>query len=194
MGYRDLENFNLALLAKQGWQLIQNPNSMMARLLKEKYYLDESFIEVGLGNKPSYVWRSVWNAKKLIREGMMWWVDDGSSIKIWKKQWVPMPSTYSIQSLVRLLNLDATVNQFIDEATRWWNIPLVQEVVTRDEAKMVYSIPICPSHQQDRRLWIGTKNAEFSVNSAYHLAKATSEAKQGSCSDYTLRSKQWDAI
>jgi hypothetical protein len=27
LGYRDLESFNMALLAKQGWCLIQNPNS-----------------------------------------------------------------------------------------------------------------------------------------------------------------------
>jgi hypothetical protein len=27
LGYRDLESFNMALLAKQGWRLIQNPNS-----------------------------------------------------------------------------------------------------------------------------------------------------------------------
>ncbi|XP_059429145.1 uncharacterized protein LOC132162954 [Corylus avellana] len=105
-----------------------------------------------------------------------------------------MPSTYSTQSPVRLLDLDANVNQFIDEATRWWNIPLIQKVLTRDEAVMVCSIPICPGCQQDRRVWIGMNNGDFSVKSAYHLAKTVSEAKQGSYSDYTLRSKQWNAI
>ena len=29
LGYRDLECFNLTLLAKQGWRLIQHPNSLV---------------------------------------------------------------------------------------------------------------------------------------------------------------------
>jgi hypothetical protein len=38
MEYKELESFNMALLDKQGWRLLQNPNSMVARVLKEKYY------------------------------------------------------------------------------------------------------------------------------------------------------------
>jgi hypothetical protein len=39
MGFRDLEIFNLAFLAKQGWWLVQQPNSLIARILKAKYIL-----------------------------------------------------------------------------------------------------------------------------------------------------------
>jgi hypothetical protein len=34
LGFRDLECFNTAMLAKQGWRLIKNPNSLVARILK----------------------------------------------------------------------------------------------------------------------------------------------------------------
>ncbi|GAU40964.1 hypothetical protein TSUD_187210 [Trifolium subterraneum] len=38
MGFRDLRAFNEALLAKQGWRLITQPTSLVAQVLKAKYY------------------------------------------------------------------------------------------------------------------------------------------------------------
>ena len=70
MGFRDLECFNLALLAKQGWRFIQNPNSLVARVFKEKYFRNDSFLTSDLGRRPSYAWRSVWTAKNLFKEGI----------------------------------------------------------------------------------------------------------------------------
>jgi hypothetical protein len=34
LGFREIRIFNLAMLAKQGWRLIQNPDSLFAQVLK----------------------------------------------------------------------------------------------------------------------------------------------------------------
>ena len=83
LGYKDLECFNQAFLAKQGWQLIQFPDSLVAQVMKAKYYPQGDFMASSLGGHPSYAWRSVWGAKKLLQEGMRWIVGNGQSIKIW---------------------------------------------------------------------------------------------------------------
>jgi hypothetical protein len=38
MGFRDMPLFNQAMLGKQGWRLIMNPDSLIAKVLKGKYF------------------------------------------------------------------------------------------------------------------------------------------------------------
>lgn len=38
MGFYDLRAFNLALLAKHAWKIVQNPRSLLARIYKGRYY------------------------------------------------------------------------------------------------------------------------------------------------------------
>lgn len=53
LGFRSLYEFNLALLAKQGWRLIQNPSSLASRLLKAKYFQHNTFWTAHLGTSSS---------------------------------------------------------------------------------------------------------------------------------------------
>ena len=45
MGFRDLKLFNLAMLGKQGWRLIEDPNLLCARVLEGRYYLPDGCME-----------------------------------------------------------------------------------------------------------------------------------------------------
>lgn len=81
MGLRDVEGFNKALLAKQGWHIIQNPSSLVSRVLKSKYFPHTSFMGSKVGNNPSFIWRIIWWDKEILNLGLTWGVDDGIDIQ-----------------------------------------------------------------------------------------------------------------
>ena len=92
MGFRDLKAFNLALLAKQGWRLQHESNSLFYRVFKSKYFPDNSFVDARKGRNPSYVWHSILAAQPIIRQGMHWQIGNGKKFCIWKDKSTPSPS------------------------------------------------------------------------------------------------------
>lgn len=45
LGFRHMKAFNLSLLANLGWRLMHHLESLVSRLLKTKYFLDNFFME-----------------------------------------------------------------------------------------------------------------------------------------------------
>lgn len=88
MGFRDLQAFNLALLAKQGWKFIEEPSSLVTRVFQAKYFPQVDFIDANLGHNPSYCWHSLWCSQSLLKEGLRWRISDGSKINIWRQPWL----------------------------------------------------------------------------------------------------------
>ena len=69
MGFQDLQAFNLAMLAKQGWQILTNPNSIVARVFKAMYFPHVDILSSKTGCNPSYAWRSIHNSLEVIQKG-----------------------------------------------------------------------------------------------------------------------------
>jgi hypothetical protein len=178
LGFRDLVLFNKVLLAKQGWRLLQNPDSLTGKIFEAKYYENSSFLEASLGNRPSFAWRSLLYAKELIIQGSLWRVGDGKKIKIWGDRWVHSPSSYAIQSQIISLPAETRVATLIDFNRKEWNSDLVREVLSEEEATKVLNIPLSPVFPIDRLIWLGTKTGLFSVRSTYHLCMELHQKKQ----------------
>ena len=83
MGFQNLQAFYLALLAKQGWQILTNPNSLAAWVDKAKYFPYDDILNSRIGSNPSYAWRSIHNSLRVLNEGTRWRVGNGKRIHIW---------------------------------------------------------------------------------------------------------------
>lgn len=58
LGVRDIQNFNLVMLAKQCWRILIESSFLVSKLFKQKYHLYSDFIYAIMGKDPSFVWRS----------------------------------------------------------------------------------------------------------------------------------------
>ena len=54
MGFRNLQVFNKAMLAKQLWRVLQNLTPLVARVLKARYFPTGDILNANLGSSPSY--------------------------------------------------------------------------------------------------------------------------------------------
>jgi hypothetical protein len=82
MGFRDLESFNRALLAKQVWRLLLEPESLCAKVLRARYYPNGKLYNARLKSGSSYTWQSIMAGLECFKRRYIWRVGYGSQIKI----------------------------------------------------------------------------------------------------------------
>lgn len=88
MNFRNLKDFNFALLAKQCWQLLHKPDSLWVRVLKDRYFPLDSFLMAKRGGRVSWVWSNLLEGRDLITRGSRWQVLRGNLINMWVDNWV----------------------------------------------------------------------------------------------------------
>jgi hypothetical protein len=84
MGFRNISAFNEALLAKQGWRIMTDPESLLAKVVKAKYFPKGHFLHAKRGPKASYSWQSILKASWILKRGCLWLIGNGKDINIWE--------------------------------------------------------------------------------------------------------------
>jgi hypothetical protein len=192
MGFRDLRAFNEALLAKQGWRIITEPHSLMAKTLKAKYFPSCKFLQAKQGYRSSYSWQSIQKASWILKRGCFWLVGNGQNIKIWEDRWInPNEGFATWTPKPDNINLDL-VQDLIDPNTNTWNSQLITQHFWPIEANQITHIPRHNS-EDDIISWQGTKDGVYTVRSGYHAIIEWENAKQNQAqsSNYQVENSIW---
>lgn len=91
LGIRVSRDMNKALIAKVGWCLLHDKESLWARILRSKYVIgdihDPSWLIAG--KRISSTWRSVvMGIREVITDGHQWVIGNGKRIKFWTDRWL----------------------------------------------------------------------------------------------------------
>lgn len=127
MGFRDSVFFNQALLARQAWRLLQNPQSLAARLMKAIYYPRGNLIDTVFRSEASPVWHGIEHGLELLKQGIVWRVGDGKNIRIWRDNWLPRKFALKPQP-GKSKERHRRVNQLVNEGTGMWNTQLIHKM------------------------------------------------------------------
>jgi hypothetical protein len=172
LGFKDLELFNLCLLARQSWRILQQPNSLSARILKAVYFPSSSILEAGLGSHPLQIWRSILDGREVMVQGLIRRIGDGSTTNIWLDNWLPRDNM--LRPIVALKpNPPQQLSELIDETQATWREELIREFFLPVDAAAILSIPVCTSRQNDFWAWHYDHSGIFTVKSAYGMLMVT---------------------
>ncbi|KAH1047862.1 hypothetical protein J1N35_038646 [Gossypium stocksii] len=152
LGFRDLAKFNITLLAKQGCRLVYFPDSLLARVLKAKYYPNLNFYKARLGNLPLLTWKSVWSTRGLLEKGLCWRVGRGDQISVWDDLWISGNEVDKLKDHVNNGNIQL-VSDLIEDSNRAWNSTVIFHTFKANVARKILQIPLAEIAHEDFQVW-----------------------------------------
>jgi hypothetical protein len=199
LGFHDLELFNLALLARQAWRILNDEESLSARILKAVYFPDRSLLEAELGSHPSQIWRAILDGKEVLLQGIIRRIGNGETTRIWDHNLIPRDSfKRPICSLVQ--NPPQLVADLIDTTAAAWREDMVMSIFIRFDAEEILKIPVCLRRINDFWAWHENPRGLFTVASAYIMLVRTKSSRENyidqreDSSNAMSQSKEWSSI
>jgi hypothetical protein len=122
LGFRDIELFNLSLLARQAWRLLQVPESLSARVLRAVYFPSGDILSAELGSHPSQIWRSILEGRNTLNIGLIRRIGDGRTTQAWSQNWLPR-DTRLRPFTAKAEDAPVLVSYFINHVVAAWDVP-----------------------------------------------------------------------
>jgi len=169
MGLKDLSAFNIAMLGKQAWKFLSEPQSPVSRVFKARYFPTKSFLNANIGHNPSYVWRSILRSRFIVRGGARWSIGSGANIPILDAPWLTNGESIDGNITQGLYVRDFNVQSLLSEHGKSWNVLLVPQIFSNDIAEAILHTPLYDQVIQDCLIWKAEGNRCYTVRSAYRL-------------------------
>lgn len=125
LGIRETRQAKAAFIAKLGWRLLAEPNSLWSRVLRAKYC--DSICDLDMFKEKqnaSHTWRGIMSSVDVVRKGVNMAMGNGQNFFFWHHRWVidkPLLEVAVTEPPPQLQ--DATVREMWDRNTRWkWEV------------------------------------------------------------------------
>lgn len=143
----------------------------MARVYKARYYPDKDFLEATLGSSPNFIWRSIFEARKVISDGAAWRIGNGKDIHILNQPWL----NCKVNPYVTTIS-PALVNQKVESLFRIGmkecDTEIIEDVFDSRDQEVIFNTKIEQDLEMDVLNWKLEFSGQYSVKSAYRLLQS----------------------
>ncbi|CAI8600833.1 unnamed protein product [Vicia faba] len=101
MGFRGISDFNLSLLGKQFWRILQGESSLLSQVSRVNISQGVLFkrLKLDLLLAISYIWKSILESRDLVMSGTRCRICDGSQVHVWRDNWILDNSGFEVSSV-----------------------------------------------------------------------------------------------
>lgn len=170
LGFREIAQFNDALLAKLSWRILKNPSSLLARTLFGKYCVYSPFLEVKAPSVASHGWRGLLIGRDLLAKGLGWALGSGHTVNIWTEPWLSTSEPLAPIGPPTLASQQWKVSDLIVPGTNEWDREKIRNTLPQYEEDICKLIP-SSSILMDERAWLLNANGEYTTKYGYAVAK-----------------------
>ena len=169
MGFKEIEKFNEALLAKQVWCMMNNSDSLCNKFLKDRFFPNCSILEANDLKVGSYAWKSILSAREPVKKGVVWRIGNGDTVSIREDKWLLDPCYRSIISPLPFTPPNSKVSCLINSNSSKWKSNMIQQLFLPQEIEKILSIPLSIRLPPNQLIWSKTPSGKFTTRSAYKL-------------------------
>ncbi|KAL0410936.1 UNVERIFIED_CONTAM: hypothetical protein Slati_3683300 [Sesamum latifolium] len=150
-----------------------------------KYFASGDFWSAGRTSNMSFTWRSILEAREVIKSGVRWKIGYGQRVRVWHHPWIPRPHTFMPITPCHPFLQNIQVSDLMCHSLFCWNSKLIDHIFYPEDARIIKSIPLGRSSTADSQIWHFDKRGTFSVKSAYHVALRCLRASSNSETEQT---------
>uniref|UniRef100_A0A803PHC3 Reverse transcriptase zinc-binding domain-containing protein n=1 Tax=Cannabis sativa TaxID=3483 RepID=A0A803PHC3_CANSA len=170
LNFKKFGDINLALVAKLGWKLAKEEDSLWCKVFKAKYWenRDQAFRTSNVSRNASFGAKGIMATRDLIRNEACWILADGSKVDLWASPWIPWLdwdksraafNPLCVPNPMKVSTLIGADGEWIASSVQRWFVPSV--------ASSLHLIKRLPSSQDDLLGWKDATNGMFSPSVAY---------------------------
>jgi hypothetical protein len=159
----------MAMVAKQGWNFMMKPDTLVAKIYKARYFPKTSFFDSHLGSSPSYAWRSIWKSRQVLINGCRWRIGDGTTINVMNEPWLTKEDGLWMQAPQEQGVYNMFVNQLMQPNVKVWDSDKIKMLFPLDIANKILVVPLFTDTAEDKLIWHHDLHGNYSVKSAYNM-------------------------
>lgn len=129
LGFRDVQAFNQALLAKISWRHLIVPDCLFSRIILGKYCHKTSFLKINASSSISHGWRGILKGRDLLVEQLGKVIGDGASTRLWHDSWIRPEQNLKPIGPVFQMDQDLMVSGILSRETKEWNVAHINSLM-----------------------------------------------------------------